>query len=75
MKFRHASILAVLTLGLAISACEKKDEGVMDEAADAIGDATNTRDGEEFKDAGEDASDAMENAVEGAKEAVGADEK
>lgn len=73
MKLRHAALLAVMGLGLAVSACEKKEETPMEKLGDAVGDATNTRENEELKDAGEDAADAMENAGEAVKEAVGGD--
>lgn len=75
MNIRNAALLAVLSLGLGLSACQKKDEGAVEKAVDAVGDATNTRDHESLKDAGEDAKDALENAGEAAKEAVGADGK
>lgn len=70
MKIRNAALLAALSLGLAITACEKKDDTPMEEMGNAIGDATNSRDNEEMKDAGEDAKDAMENAADGVKDAV-----
>ncbi len=75
MNIRNAALLAVLSLGLAVSACQKKDESATEEVKDAIGDATNTRDHEKLKDAGENAKDAVEDAAEGAKEAVDGDGK
>lgn len=71
MKLQHAALIAVIGLGLAVSACEKKDETPMEKLGDAVGDATNTRENESLKDAGEDAADAMENAGDAVKEAVG----
>lgn len=70
MRIRNMLMLAVLSLGLGMAACQKKDESPMEKAVDAVGDATNTRDNEELKDAGEDAADAMENAGEAVEEAV-----
>lgn len=75
MKLRNAVLFSVLSLGLGLAACEKKEETPIERATDAVGDATDSRDNEKLKDAGEDAKDAMENAGEAAKEAVGADEK
>jgi hypothetical protein len=71
MKLQHAALVAVIGLGLAVSACEKKEETPMEKLGDAVGDATNTRENENLKDAGEDAADAVENAGEAVKEAVG----
>lgn len=71
MNLKHAALVAVIGLGLTVSACEKKEETPMEKLGDAIGDATNTRDNEKLKDAGEDAADAVENAGEAMKEAVG----
>lgn len=70
MNIRNAALLAVLSLGLAVSACQKKEEGVGEKMTDAIGDATNSRDNEKLKDAGEDAKDAVDNAAEGVKDTV-----
>ena len=75
MHIHTAALFAVLSLGLGLSACEKKEPTPMEKAAEAFGDATNTRENEKLKDAGEDAKDALENATEAAKEAVGADGK
>ncbi|WP_420465440.1 hypothetical protein [Panacagrimonas sp.] len=70
MRIRNVLLLAVLSLGLGMTACQKKEESPMEKAVDAVGDATNTRDNEELKDAGEDAADAVENAGEAVEEAV-----
>lgn len=70
MKFPTIALIAVMSLGMGLAACQKKDESALDKAADAIGDATNTRDHEKLKDAGEDMKDAAENAKEGVKDAV-----
>lgn len=70
MNIRNAALLAVLSLGLGLAACEKKEESVVDKAVDAVGDATDTRKNENLKDAGEDAKDAVENAGEAMKDAV-----
>lgn len=70
MKIHYAALIAVLGLGLGVSACQKKEETPVEKAVDALGDATNTRDNEALKDAGEDAADAVENAGEAVKDAV-----
>jgi hypothetical protein len=70
MKIRNALILAVLSLGLSMTACKKKDDGPMENAADAIGDATDSRDHEKLKDAGEDLKDAAHDAKEDVKDAT-----
>jgi hypothetical protein len=70
MKIRNALILALLSLGLSMTACKKKDDGAMENAADAIGDATDSRDHENMKDAGEDVKDAAENVKEGVEDAT-----
>lgn len=74
MNIRNAALLAVLSLGLGLAACQKKEESTVEKAVDAVGDATNTRDNENLKDAGEDAKDAVENAGEAMKDAVTPDE-
>ncbi|MEN8663631.1 MAG: hypothetical protein ABF356_01585 [Polycyclovorans sp.] len=70
MIIRNLLITLVLSLGLGVAACQKSEESTMDKATDAVGDATNTRDNEKLKDAGEDAADAMENAGEAVEDAV-----
>jgi len=70
MKIRNAAVLAILSLGVALSACQKKEDSAMEEAADAIGDATDSRDNENMKDAGEDMKDAAENVKEEVKDAT-----
>lgn len=70
MKIRNAAILAILSLGLTMTACKKNDDGPMDEAADAIGDATDSRKNENMKDAGEDIKDAAENVKDEVKDAT-----
>lgn len=73
MKIQTAALLAVLSLGLGLTACQKKEEGAVEKMGDAIGDATDSREHENLKDAGENLEDAAENAKEGVKDAVGAD--
>lgn len=68
MKIRNAALLAILSLGLAVSACQKKEDSAVEEATDAFGDATDSRDNENMKDAGEDIKDAAENVKEEVKE-------
>lgn len=70
MKMQSAVLLAVLSLGLSMTACKKKDESGMEKAVDAVGDATDTRDGEGMKDAGEDAKDVLENAGDKVEDAT-----
>jgi hypothetical protein len=70
MKIRNALILALLSLGLSMTACKKKDDGPMENAADAIGDATDSRDNENMKDAGEDVKDAAENVKDEVEDAT-----
>lgn len=69
MTIRNAALLAILSLGLAVSAC-KKHESTSESVKDAIGDATDSRDHEKLKDAGEDMKDAAHDAGEAAKDAV-----
>ena len=73
MTIRNAALFAVLSLGLAVSAC-KKAESTGENVKDAIGDATDSRDHEKLKDAGADAKDAANNAAEGVKDAVNGDD-
>lgn len=70
MKTRNVLFMLVLSLGLGMAACQKADESPMDKAADAVGDATNSRDNENMKDAAEDAGDALDNAGEAVDDAV-----
>ena len=70
MKIRNAAILAILSLGLAVSACKKKEDSAFEEAADAVGDATDTRDHENMKDAGEDMKDAAGNVKDEVEDAT-----
>lgn len=70
MNMKHAALLAVLSLGLGLTACQKKEESTMEKASENVQDALGTRDHEELKDAGEDAKDAVEGAVDGVKEEV-----
>ncbi|MGH8596099.1 MAG: hypothetical protein ACREXT_05525 [Gammaproteobacteria bacterium] len=69
MNIRDATLLAMLCLGLGLAACQKK-EGPVESATDSVKDALDIREHEKLKDAGEDAASAVENAVEGAKDAV-----
>lgn len=69
-NMQRLALLAVLGLGLGLTACEKKNDTPMEKMGDSIGDATNSRDNENMKDAGEDLGDAAENAKEGVKDAV-----
>lgn len=74
---RVVLIAAMLGLSAGFVGCKKQEETPIEKMQDGIGDALNTRDNEELKDAGEDAKDAMENAgdaieqkAEDTKEAV-----
>lgn len=70
MNLKHAALFAVLSLGLGMAACEKKEPTPVEKATDGAKDALNMRDNEKLKDAGEDAADAVDNAAEGVKDAV-----
>lgn len=66
-----ASCLALLVLALTLSlvGCDRHDtpvEGAVDGAKDAL----DMREHEKLKDAGEDAADAVDNAVDGVKDEV-----
>lgn len=86
MNMKFAAVLS-LALGAALlTGCEKKPEILMESAADAVGDATDTRENEGMKDAvedmkeaasdaGEAVSDAAASAKEAAKEAMSSDAK
>ena len=77
MNVKFAAALS-LALGAALlTGCEKKPETAMDNAAEAVGDATDTRENEgmkdameDMKDAAADASDAMSDAAEDAGDAM-----
>lgn len=76
MKTRIGGLLAVLALGLALGACDKKEDtsaSAMDRAKESVGDAFDSRENEKLKDAGEDAEEALDNAAEGMKEKMGVD--
>ncbi len=75
MKLQQAAFFAVLTLGLGLTACEKKPETPMEKLEDKVMDGLDARPNEALKDAGEDASMAIENAGEAVKEAVTPDPK
>jgi hypothetical protein len=70
MKLHIAALFAVLTLGMGLTACEKKSESSMEKLEDNVKDAFDARPHEKMKDAAEDAGDAIEEAGEAAKEAV-----
>jgi peptidyl-tRNA hydrolase len=63
MKTAHILTVALLSLGLGVTAC-KKDES----ATENVKDAFNMREHEKLKDAGEDAKEAVQGAAEGVKE-------
>lgn len=76
---RPLLLLAVcLPLTLGLSACEKKPEGLIEQAQDKVNDALDRRPNEKLKDAAEDlgkaaaeAREAAGKAAEGAAESVG----
>lgn len=70
MKLHNALLVAGLTLGLGLTACEKKPETPIEKLEDKVKDGLDSRPNEALKDAGEDASKAMENAGEAVKDAV-----
>ena len=75
MKLHNAAMYAVLTLGIGLTACEKKPETAMEKLEDKVKDGLDARPNEKLQDAGEDASKALENAGEAVKEAVTPDPK
>lgn len=75
MKLHTAAIYAVLTLGIGLTACEKKPQTPVEKLEDKVKDGLDARPNENLKDAGEDAKKAIDNAGEAAKEAVTPDPK
>lgn len=75
MKLSHATLIAVLSLSLGLSACEKKPETTAEKIEDKVKDGLDIRPHEKAKDAGEDASKALKEAGEAAKDAVTPDSK
>ena len=75
MKLHNAAMFAVLTLGIGLTACEKKPETPIEKLEDKVKDGLDARPNEKLQDAGEDAKKAMENAGEAVKEAVTPDPK
>ncbi len=74
MKLHKAMLLAALTLGTGLAACEKKPETPVEKLEDKVMDGLDARPNEALKDAGEDASKAIENAGEAVKDAVTPDD-
>jgi altronate dehydratase len=64
----HAVLVAVLSLGLGLSACKKKDENAAEKMEEGVKDALDVREHEKLKDAAEEATDAAKDAAEGIKE-------
>ena len=75
MKLHNAAMFAVLTLGIGLTACEKKPETPVEKLEDKVKDGLDARPNESLQDAGEDAKKAMENAGDAVKEAVTPDPK
>lgn len=75
MKLQNAALFAVLTLGIGLTACEKKPETPIEKLEDKVKDGLDARPNEAMKDAGEDAAKAIESAGEAVKEAVTPDPK
>lgn len=75
MKLHNAAMYAVLTLGIGLTACEKKPETPVEKLEDKVKDGLEMRPNENLKDAGEEAGKALENAGEAVKEAVTPDPK
>jgi len=71
---QNAMLVAALTLGLGLTACEKKPETPVEKLEDKVKDGLEMRPNENLKDAGEEAGKAMENAGEAVKEAVTPDD-
>lgn len=70
MKLLPIVVTAVLTLGLGLSACEKKPQTPIEKLEDNIKDGLNARPNEKMQDAVEDAADAVKEAGEAVEEAV-----
>lgn len=75
MKTQHAALAAILTLGVALAACEKKPESKLEQLEDKVKDGLDARPNEKLKDAGENAAEAVKDAGEAAKDAVTPDPK
>ncbi len=75
MKLHNALMVAALTLGLGLTACEKKPETAAEKLEDKVKDGLDMRPNEKLKDAGEDAAKAIDEAGEAVKEAVTPDPK
>ncbi len=75
MKLHNAALFAALSLGIGLTACEKKPETPVEKLEDKVKDGLDMRPNEKMKDAGEDAAKAIENAGEAVKEAVTPDPK
>ncbi len=75
MKLHNAAMFAVLTLGIGLTACEKKPETPVEKLEDKVKDGLEMRPNENLKDAGEEAGKAMEDAGQAVKEAVTPDPK
>ncbi|MES2683018.1 MAG: hypothetical protein V4650_05805 [Pseudomonadota bacterium] len=75
MKLHNVLMYSVLTLGIGLTACEKKPETAIEKLEDKVKDGLDARPNENLQDAGEDAAKALENAGEAAKDAVTPDPK
>ena len=68
MKSRVLMIVCTLVVALFSNGCDRKSP--VDKTVDSTKDALNMRDHEKFKDAGEDAKKAVQNAADGVKDAA-----
>lgn len=68
MRNSRLIVAAMFAAALLATGCAKKEESTVDKAVDSTKDALNMREHEKLKDAGEDAKDAVDNAVEGVKD-------
>ncbi len=75
MNIRNLALVAVITLGLGVAACEKKPETAAEKIEDKVKDGLDMRPHEKMKDAGEDAKKALDNAGDAVKDAVKPDPK
>lgn len=75
MKLSHATLIAILSLGVGLAGCEKKPETTAEKIEDKVKDGLDMRPHEKAQDAAEDASKALKEAGEAAKEAVTPDSK
>ncbi len=72
MRISRTLVVVMLSTAVLASACAKKDSSA-EKAVESTKDALNIREHEKLKDAGEHAKDAVNDAVEGVKDAANGD--